>query len=84
MCISLNIAVEKLRLKYCGHTSAMTMRRLEEWVAVMLLTFVCANHPPEVLQGGFDLEDPPPSEHTAAVRRDNDKNSVRDGIRVDG
>jgi hypothetical protein len=37
-----------------------------------------------VLQGRHDMEGPPSSECAAAVRRVDDRESLRDGIRVDG
>jgi serine/threonine protein kinase len=36
-----------------------------------------------VLQGGCGMEGPPPSQSAAAIRRDDDRDSVRDGIGVD-
>ena len=48
--------------------------------------FMCINNQLchiEILQGGCDMENTPPSECAAAVRRDNDRESVRDGIGVD-
>ena len=38
----------------------------------------------EVLQGGYGMEDPPSSKHIATVRCYNVRESVRDGIEVDG
>ena len=38
----------------------------------------------EILQGGRDVEDAPSSERVAARRCDNDKKTVREGVRVDG
>jgi len=38
----------------------------------------------EVLQGGRSVEDSSSSERVASVRRDDDRGSVRDGVRVDG
>ena len=38
----------------------------------------------EVLQGGRDIEDPSSSERATAVRRDDDRDSVCDGVGVDG
>jgi hypothetical protein len=38
----------------------------------------------EVLQGGCDVEDTPTSEHPAADRSDDVRDSVCDGIRLDG
>ena len=38
----------------------------------------------EVLQGGHDMEGPSSSERVAAVRCDDDRESVCDGIGVDG
>jgi len=47
----------------------------------------CINNWPclaEVLQGGCGVESAQSSEHTAAVRRDDDRGSARGGIGVDG
>ena len=38
----------------------------------------------EVLQGGYDVEGPSPPERIAAARCDDNRESVRDDIRVDG
>ena len=38
----------------------------------------------EFLQGGFDLELSPPSKHIAVVGCDDDRDSVRNGVRMDG
>ena len=38
----------------------------------------------EVLQGGHDMESPSPSKHLTVVRRDHDRDAVRDGVGVDG
>ena len=38
----------------------------------------------EVLQGGFDLELSPPFKCVAAVGRDDDRESVRNGVGMDG
>ena len=38
----------------------------------------------EILQGGRNMGDPPSSERSPAVRRDNIRQSVRDGIGMDG
>ena len=38
----------------------------------------------EILQGGRSVGDPPSSKHTAVVRRDSLRESVRDGIGMDG
>ena len=38
----------------------------------------------EVLQGGRDMEDPSSSERATAVGRDDDRDSVCDGVGVDG
>lgn len=38
----------------------------------------------EVLQRGRDMERPPSSERTATARRDDDRESICDGIGVDG
>ena len=38
----------------------------------------------EVLQGGHDVEIPSPSKRAIAGRGDNDRNTVRNGIRMDG
>ena len=38
----------------------------------------------EVLQGGFDMEDPPASKCPATGRSDDVRDPVRNGIRLDG
>jgi hypothetical protein len=49
---------------------------------------VCINKPTvsdtEVLRGGCGMEGPPSSQRVTAIRRDDDRESVRDGIRLDG
>ena len=44
------------------------------------LTMSCT----DVLQGGCDMEDPSPSKCVATAGCDDDRESVHDGIRVDG
>ena len=38
----------------------------------------------EVLQGGCGMEHPSPSQRATTARRDDDRDSIRDGIEVDG
>jgi hypothetical protein len=38
----------------------------------------------EVLRGGCGMEGPPSSQRVTAIRRDDGRGSVRDGIRLDG
>jgi hypothetical protein len=49
-------------------------------VCINDLTVSCT----EVLQGGFDLELSSPSKHITAVGCDDGRESVRDGVGVDG
>ena len=44
----------------------------------------CPHPVPEILQSGHDMEDPSSSERIAAVGSDDDQESIRDGIGVDG
>lgn len=57
------------------------------WVAdCVILPHVNALTEPciEVLQDGCDVEEPSASECTAAVRSNDNRNSVRNDLRVDG
>jgi len=61
------------------------IRRVGRWWSSQLA--ICINNHPhliEVLQGGCGMEGPSPSKRAAAVGRDNDRDSVCDGIGVDG
>ena len=57
------------------------------WVAGCVL-FLCVDALTkprvEVLQGGCDMEKPSASKHATADRSDDGRESVRNGIRVDG
>ena len=53
--------------------------RLTFVVFINKLTASCA----AILQGGYDLEDTPSSECIAIGRRDDEQQSVRNGVRVD-
>ena len=66
----------------------MTPETSEEWVANVALNLFCigeltVSHT-EVLRGGYDVEMPSSSERPAAVGRDDDRESPRHGIGVDG
>ena len=49
----------------------------------MFINEITASHK-EILRGGHDVEDAPPSKRAAARRCDNDGNTVCDGVRVNG
>jgi hypothetical protein len=64
----------------------VTLRRLEKWAILDLLCvdeLMVPRIPVVVLQGDRDVEGSPSSKRATLIRRDDDRDSICDGIRVD-
>ena len=82
-CNGREVAAKVLRL-YPNFDLGLVKRVGPRWCSQPYMSINSQLRHVEILQGGYDMENPPPPECTVAVRRDDDRESVRDGIGVDG